>query len=1094
MPVPPHSTIRKLPRSSLADFDEQRWPVVLAILVLTGIVAGIAAPFANFTDPRPLYNAWTWVGSVAVMLLILTWAMLRLRGPAVRRVQLGLLISLLFHVLLAIQLHQRYLALAAAEASRVADALAQDAPPELLPDYQWEYLEQKEGVQPFEQPVETLSPEPKLEPVEPTADDSRDAPYQPPQPVEPESASEQPEPVSLDRAELTAPRRADEFAGQPISRQEIERPPLESGPAIPQPDVPPAAEASPATDAASATVERQHAAPELAQGEPREEPLADTRQTAAGLARRADLEQPTLESTPSSMQRQSQAAQVAAAEVDAPDVPRPTPGSAVAAAFDAEAGTPARQNEMPKLAAQAAGDAGSQSPSVAPSAGRPLRGDMRPQVTASGGRAAASRRSAPAAIAGAAAEMPPDSGLAVGSQSGTSQSSVLDAGQAASVRRAAGEAPLAISRLGTVDMPGSSGSGVGPGRARVPRGVGSLSVAEPRLAPAAAEQPGGRGPIAAAIPATSVGELDASSTKPGSGSTASASGHEAAPNASFLGPGTPDIALPGSLLSGIPSGSGDPVGAPAAAAVGVAASRRIAGIGQTGPSFTGSLAGSPLAKSAGPGFLPGASADLPGLADAGPSAGVLSTDGRTQPTAAGAPQGGDVSGPTRDAAALAVRIAADPGPGGLTNEPAPAAGIPSRRARLESDVVHAVPGRFVIGRSGGLGPLDGRAQEPVEAFRQRDPEKRARVAQGFGGTAGTELAVELGLAYLARQQFPDGHWSLDRFVGGDRPEYAEAGPGEMNSDTAATGLALLSFLGAGYTHREDKYQEVVRRGIEWLIANQQAGGELFRRETDQTRYARSYAHGMATIALCEAYGMTRDPAIRDPARRSIAYIARTQHPQLGGWRYTPKDGEQTWQRESDTSVSGWQLMALKSAQMAGLEPPADVIQRVSHWLDLAQADGGARYRYTPYASDTPEQRAGRIPNLAMTAEGLLMRMYLGARRSDPALAAGVEYLSANQPALGSAERPTRDAYYWYYATQVLFQMQGEHWAAWNDRLRPLLEDSQVKEGVLAGSWDARLPVADRWAHAGGRHYVTTLNLLMLEVYYRHLPLYRELMK
>ncbi len=1093
MPVPPHSTIRKLPRSSLADFDEQRWPVVLAILVLTGIVAGIAAPFANFTDPRPLYNAWTWVGSVALMLLILSWAMLRLRGPAVRRVQLGLLISLLFHLLLAIQLHQRYLALAAAEASRVADALAQDVPPELLPDYQWEYLEQSEGVQPFEQPVETQSPEPKLEPVQPAADDSQDAPYQPPQPVEPESASEQPEPVSLDRAELTAPRRADEFAGQPISRQEIERPPLEPGPAIPQPDVPQAAEASPAADAASATVERQHAAPELAQGEASEEPPADTRQTAAELARRADSRQPTLESAPSSMQRQSPAAQVAAAEVDAPDVPRATPGSAAAAALDAGAGTPARQNAMPKLAAQAAGDAGSPSPSVAPSAGRQLRNNMRPQVTAAAGRAAVSRQSAPAAIAGAAAEMPPDSGLTAGSRIGTSQSAVLDAGEAASVRRAAGEAPLAISRLGTVDMPGSSGSGVGPGRARVPRGVGSRSVAEPRLEPAAAEQPGGRGPTVAAIPATNVGEVDAGSTKSGSGSTASASGLEAAPNASLLGPGAPDVAVPGNLLSGTSRGSGDPVGAPAGAAVGVAGSRRIAGIGQARPSLAGSLAGSPLAKAAGPG-LPGASADLPALAEAGPSAGVPSTDGGTQSTAAGAPQGGDVSGPARDAGALAVQIAADPGPGGLTNEPAPAAGIPSRRARLESNVVHAVPGRFVIGRSGGLGPLDGRAQEPVEAFRQRDPEKRARIAQGFGGTAGTEMAVELGLAYLARQQFPDGHWSLDRFMGGERPEFAQAGPGEMNSDTAATGLALLSFLGAGYTHREDKYQEVVRRGIEWLIANQQAGGELFRRETDQTRYARSYAHGMATIALCEAYGMTRDPAIRDPARRAIAYIGRAQHPQLGGWRYTPKDGEQTWQRESDTSVSGWQLMALKSAQMAGLEPPADVIQRVSHWLDLAQADGGARYRYTPYASDTPEQRAGRIPNLAMTAEGLLMRMYLGARRSDPALVAGVGYLSANRPALGSAEQSTRDAYYWYYATQVLFQMQGEHWAAWNDHLRPLLEDSQVKEGVLAGSWDARLPVADRWAHAGGRHYVTTLNLLMLEVYYRHLPLYRELVK
>ncbi|HPP52672.1 MAG TPA: hypothetical protein PK777_06975, partial [Thermoguttaceae bacterium] len=92
----------------------------------------------------------------------------------------------------------------------------------------------------------------------------------------------------------------------------------------------------------------------------------------------------------------------------------------------------------------------------------------------------------------------------------------------------------------------------------------------------------------------------------------------------------------------------------------------------------------------------------------------------------------------------------------------------------------------------------------------------------------------------------------------------------------------------------------------------------------------------------------------------------------------------------------------------------------------------------------------------------------------------------------AADRPTRDAYYWYYATQVMFQMAGPHWEAWNNRLRPYLETSQMKEGPLAGSWDPVRPVPDRFAHDGGRFYVTAMHLLMLEVYYRHLPLFKTL--
>ena len=242
------------------------------------------------------------------------------------------------------------------------------------------------------------------------------------------------------------------------------------------------------------------------------------------------------------------------------------------------------------------------------------------------------------------------------------------------------------------------------------------------------------------------------------------------------------------------------------------------------------------------------------------------------------------------------------------------------------------------------------------------------------------------------------------------------------------------------------------------------------------------------MALCEAYGMTQDPDLHQPAQKAVDFILKSQEPRSGGWRYVP--GE-----ESDTSVTGWQLMALKSAEMAGLKVSAESLRRIGAWLDLAEAPGeSSRYVYNPQALDTPKQRDGRRASLAMTAEAMLMRMYLGRNRDDPTLLEGANYLKANLPEVGTREQPLRNCYYWYYATQAMFQMRGEYWTAWNNRLRPLLAASQVQSGDWAGSWHPQQPVADRWGSAGGRIYVTAMHVLMLEVYYRHLPLFQELSK
>lgn len=503
------------------------------------------------------------------------------------------------------------------------------------------------------------------------------------------------------------------------------------------------------------------------------------------------------------------------------------------------------------------------------------------------------------------------------------------------------------------------------------------------------------------------------------------------------------------------------------------------------PALAAEVGRGPIRKSEAPGLPRGLARTVE---EPAPAAAVGGQMGETFAPATGA----GVGQPRRQEGGLPVQIAAVAGPGGLGYDPSPELGVPSRRARPESEIIHTVSRRFVIERSGGQLAIDGRIREAVaEAFRQREPGRRSQAVQAFGGSEGTERAVEMGLEFFARHQFPDGRWSLHGLP--PDVQYEDAGLGQMRSDSAATGLALLTYLGAGYTHLSDKHRGVVKRGLDWLVRNQKENGDLFIDGERGTKYAWFYSHGIASIALCEAYGMTRDPELREPARKAIEFIVDTQHPIQGGWRYSLDErGRAT---ETDTSVTGWMLMALKSAQMAGLDVPQETLEKIDGWLDSAEARSQiGQYVYNPYAKDDPTQRHGRAPNLAMTAEAMLMRMYLGYQRDDAGLMAGADHLMENLPAIGTRTKSLRDCYYWYYATQAMFQMQGDYWTAWHDRLRALVESSQIQSGQVAGSWDPLEPVEDRWGLHGGRLYVTSLHLLMLEVYYRHLPLFQELSK
>ncbi len=372
----------------------------------------------------------------------------------------------------------------------------------------------------------------------------------------------------------------------------------------------------------------------------------------------------------------------------------------------------------------------------------------------------------------------------------------------------------------------------------------------------------------------------------------------------------------------------------------------------------------------------------------------------------------------------------------------------ARELRLTDDS-HRLPDLAEIKQQ--IGSPDGSRT----ALAARDPRVRVEVLRREGGTTLTEAAVARGLRWLAQEQQPDGRWRLD---------------GAARSDSAATSLALLPFLGAGQTHLTGRYQAEVAQGLRWMVRNQDPDGDLRVGSAGNTGM---YAHGQGAIVLCEAFLMTGDEALREPAQKATDFIVAAQYAD-GGWRYKPDHEAAAHERRGDTSVIGWQLMALHSARAAGLHVPDETLELAAHFLDSVQSHDGARYAYQP----------GNRPTHVMTAEALLCRIYLGGTRSEPGLMQGVHWLLDEFPP--HADAP--DVYYWYYAAQTLRHVGGEPWEQWNRQLREVLVESQERTGRHAGSWRPRGPHAS----AGGRIYMTSLAVCTLEIYYRHLPIFRQI--
>lgn len=343
-------------------------------------------------------------------------------------------------------------------------------------------------------------------------------------------------------------------------------------------------------------------------------------------------------------------------------------------------------------------------------------------------------------------------------------------------------------------------------------------------------------------------------------------------------------------------------------------------------------------------------------------------------------------------------------------------------------------------------------------------ESRKALVRAGGGTDASEAAVAAALKWFAEHQNSDGSWNFDHRVG---PCQGRCGdPGVKSKATlAATGMALLPFLGAGQTHKQGKYKEQVLGALYYLTGNMVAtphGGDL----TDHGDGA-MYGHGIASIALCEAYAMTNDKQLQAPAQAALNFIMYAQDPVGGGWRYAPRT-------PGDTSVVGWQIMALKSGHLGMLTVDPGTVKGAIKFLNAVQTDGGSEYGY---------DRPGAGP--ATSAVGLLCRMYLGWPHDKPELERGVQTIAKRGPTLGNI-------YYSYYATQVMHQFDGPDgpmWKEWNTKMRDSLVASQSKKGHETGSWFFK--PGDHGSESGGRLYCTSMAAMTLEIYYRYMPIYQQ---
>ncbi len=347
---------------------------------------------------------------------------------------------------------------------------------------------------------------------------------------------------------------------------------------------------------------------------------------------------------------------------------------------------------------------------------------------------------------------------------------------------------------------------------------------------------------------------------------------------------------------------------------------------------------------------------------------------------------------------------------------------------------------------------------------------------GPGGAGGrVNEAITAGLEWLRKHQDEDGRWDAAGFMKHDKEGDPCTGPGLAVHDVGITGLALLAFLGEGNTLKLGTYRQQVRKGVKWLLEQQGENGLI----GTTASQAFAYSHAIATVALCEAYGLSEHRPYKVHAQNAVNYIANARNP-YGVWRYQPREPD------GDTSITGWMVQALLSAQAFDLAVDESALKTAMVFFEgvTDPGTGAAGYTKAGQGSSRPVGMQDRFPankTESLTGVVLLCRYLMHQEPKEVPIMMKSADTILSKPPVWNEKDGSIDMYYWYYASYAMYQIGGKHWDTWSKKLTAAALKTQKTTGNDKGSWD---PV-DAWGEEGGRVYATATMILCLEAYFRY---------
>ncbi len=301
-------------------------------------------------------------------------------------------------------------------------------------------------------------------------------------------------------------------------------------------------------------------------------------------------------------------------------------------------------------------------------------------------------------------------------------------------------------------------------------------------------------------------------------------------------------------------------------------------------------------------------------------------------------------------------------------------------------------------------------------------------------------AIDAGLAALAKKGFQNDNGSW----------------GNGSNDVAETSLALMAFMLKGEVPGRGRYGAIMDNAIVYLI---EKGREQRGFLGTPQNHAGMYEHGLAVLALSEAWGQSKNPRIKTTLRRAVDIILRAQN-SAGGWRYNPEP------RDADLSMTVMQLVALNSAREAGIAVPDATIERATKYVLSCRDESSGGFRYMPNGGE---------PGFARTAAGVMSLIMCG-QRKHPATQQGLRFLKAYPDKKFEKNYP-RFHYSHYYAVQAMYQAGEADFQAWYPKISATILSKQEEDGG--------------WSGGHGKAYSTSLSILILGVPYRYLPIYQR---